>query len=245
VNAALRDEGLARGLTLNRNVVEAIARFADEETCYANFDRTKPFLARDHQAAEQRYGRAIVVGHFLEKLLDCPEVGTLTGDPVLWTIAHSYLGEHAKLVATRLWWSFPSSRSTAADKSLASQAFHYDLDDWRQLKCFFYLSDVDEARGPHAYIRRSHRHKPFIFQFSPFVGKDEELLLRHYGQDAVCTITGPAGTGFVEDPFGYHVGRPVTGERRLILELSFGTSDVLDRRRFGALADKKEPEAVH
>jgi hypothetical protein len=244
MNTALREEGLARGIALHRDVVDAIVRFAGEETCYANFDREKAFLAKNHDEAERSNDCAIVVGHFLEKILDCPEIQTLTGDPVLRSIARSYLGERAKLVATRLWWSFPSSRSTAADKSLASQAFHYDLDDWRQLKCFFYLSDVDETRGPHAYIRGSHRKKPFVFQFSPFVGKDEDLLLRNYGRDSVSTITGPAGTGFVEDPFGYHVGRPLMGERRLVLELSFGISDVLNRRRFGALADKREPALV-
>ena len=244
MTAALREQGLARGLNLHRDVVDAIVRFADAEACYANFDRSKPFLAGNHEPAEQSYGCAIVVGHFLEKILDCSEIHALTGDPVLWSIARSYLGERAKLVATRMWWSFASSRSTAADKSLASQAFHYDLDDWRQLKCFFYLSDVDETRGPHAYIRGSHRNKPFGFQFSPFVGKDEDLLLRNYGEDAICTITGAAGTGFAEDPFGYHIGRPLTGERRLILELSFGTADVLGRRRFGALTDDREPETV-
>jgi hypothetical protein len=37
-------------------------------------------------------------------------------------------------------------------------------------------------------------------------------------------IEGPAGTGFVEDPFGFHTGTSVTGAARLILEIEYGVA---------------------
>jgi hypothetical protein len=37
-------------------------------------------------------------------------------------------------------------------------------------------------------------------------------------------MTGRAGTGFVEDPYGFHTGTTVTGASRLILEIEYGVS---------------------
>ncbi len=41
--------------------------------------------------------------------------------------------------------SFPTKSASDADLSRASFKYHFDLDDWRMLKFFFYLSDVDEG----------------------------------------------------------------------------------------------------
>jgi hypothetical protein len=49
-------------------------------------------------------------------------------------------------------------------------------------------------------------------------------------------VTGSAGSGFAEDSFGYHAGTTLHDGRRLVLELSFGISDQLRRRRFGEVA---------
>ena len=37
-------------------------------------------------------------------------------------------------------------------------------------------------------------------------------------------MQGLAGTGFVEDPYGFHTGTAVTGASRLILEIEYGVS---------------------
>ena len=33
--------------------------------------------------------------------------------------------------------------------------FHYDVDDFKFLKLFFYLNDVDENCGPHVYVKNN------------------------------------------------------------------------------------------
>jgi hypothetical protein len=54
-------------------------------------------------------------------------------------------------------------------------------------------------------------------------------LAAAYGTDAFTTLTGEAGTAFVEDPFGFHTGMAVRSGRRLVLEVSFGITGATRR----------------
>lgn len=230
----VRRHGIRTGLRLPEATAAEIRAFADGRPCYGGMDRRMPFSPDRHGEAERRYGRKILVGHYLDTVLDCPAVTDLARNRWLRAVAAGYLQAAPRVIATRLWWSFPSTAASPADLSLASQdAFHFDLDDWRQLKFFFYLTDVDARTGPHVYARGSHARRPLSHQFTLFVGKPDAEIVSTYGADSLEEVTGPAGTGFVEDPFGYHTGSVVQQDRRLVLELSFGISGLQRRRRFG------------
>ncbi|HEV7371455.1 hypothetical protein [Arenibaculum sp.] len=232
----LKREGLHRGLRLPDGLVGEIRAFALATPCYAGTTRDVSFLPEHHEEAELSCGRPILVGHYLDRVSDCPAIGALSRDPGLQRIAAGYLGRPPVPVATRLWWSFPSTPASEADLHQASQErLHFDLDDWGQLKFFFYLTDVDEGAGPHVYLRGSHAVRRLAHQFSPFVGLSTETVLRSYGRENLTVLTGPAGTGIVEDPFGFHTGTLARERRRLILELSFGLTGVLGRRRHGEM----------
>lgn len=234
---AIRRDGFSAGLRLPSEAVAEIRAFAESRPCYGCMDRRMPFLPAEHDEAERRYGRKILVGHFLDTVQDCPAVAGVVQSPWLRAVAAGYLRAAPKNIATRLWWSFPTADPSPADLSLASQdGFHFDLDDWRQVKFFFYLTDVDARTGPHVYVRGSHARRPLSHQFTLFVGRPEADIVSAYGADSIETMTGPAGTGFVEDPFGYHTGTTIREGRRLVLEISFGVSDLLRRRRFGEIA---------
>ena len=234
VAEAIRRDGIYTGLRLPAETVAAIRAFADEHPCYGSMDRRMPFLPDRHEEAERRYGRKILVGHYLDTVLECPAAAGVAGSRWLHAVAAAYLRAAPRVIATRLWWSFPNSAATAADLSFASQdSFHFDLDDWKQLKFFFYLTDVDTRAGPHLYARGSHARRPLSRQFTLFKGTSDAEVVSLYGADAIQTVTGSAGSGFVEDPFGYHTGTAVQEGRRLVLEVSFGISGVLRRRPFG------------
>ena len=96
-----------------------------------------------------------------------------------------------------------------------------------------YLTDVGPRSGPHRFVRGSHARRPISYQFSPFSAKTDAQILGTYGSEAVQTITGPAGLGFAEDPFGFHTGATVQEGRRLCLEISFGITGMLRKRDFG------------
>jgi hypothetical protein len=234
--ARLQFDGVWTGLMLPPRVVDEIRAFATRTPCYGNFDRKLAFLPGAHAEAEARHGRGIVVGQYLDAVEDCPAIRVIREDPLLWRIATDYLRTDPIVVTTRLWWSFPSRGGAARDYHMAGQGrFHFDLDDWRSLKFFFYLTDVDARSGPHVVARGTHRFHKAAHQFSPMVGKTEEAVRAAYGDDALATITGPAGFGFAEDPFAFHMGALPQRRPRLMAEIEFGVSAATRRRFYGDL----------
>ncbi|WFU52012.1 hypothetical protein [Sinorhizobium terangae] len=233
IAAELRRTGIFTGLTLPSPIQEAIARFGHETPCFGNFERKLEFLAGDHAEAERRFGRTILSGHHYERIMQCDAAVAVQHDPLLLNVARHYLGGEARLITTRTWWSFPTKSASEADLSRASFKFHFDLDDWRMLKFFFYLSDVDADSGPHVYVRGSHNRRRLKHQLTLLVGHPAEDVLAFYGEENAITLTGKAGTGFVEDPFGFHMGTLAKEKPRLMMEIGFGVSKPSKRRYHG------------
>ncbi|MGY0573248.1 hypothetical protein ACTGJ9_020900 [Bradyrhizobium sp. RDM12] len=230
----LKHNGLSVGLRLPVEIVTEIREFAESAACFANFDRQIEFRALERYEAERKLGRPILTGHFFERVANCRAVNVVQADPALLAVAKLYLGDAAHVTATRLWWSFPTNSPTDVELRLASQdRFHYDLDDWRLLKFFFYINRVDEFAGPHVYVRGSHRWHSIKHQLSLTVGQPDAEILKNYGAGAQQTILGPSGYGFVEDPFGFHTGARPISNARLVLEVTYGVSHQLHRRYFG------------
>ncbi|RTL95981.1 MAG: hypothetical protein EKK31_28810 [Hyphomicrobiales bacterium] len=229
---ALRSDGLFPGLILPQAIHEEIAAFARRTPCFGNFDRRLEFMPGEHAEAEKRLGRSLLSGHYFERILDCSAALAIQKDPLLLDVARHYLGGQAKLITTRVWWSFPTGKASDADKNLASLGkYHFDLDDWRMLKFFFYLMPVDEGTGPHVYVRGSHKRRALKHQLTLLVGHPAGEVLDIYGQQSPVTLTGEAGFGFVEDPFGFHMGTVPARTPRLMMEIGFGVSKP-SRRRF-------------
>lgn len=228
---ALQRDGIFPDLQLPADITLEIATFGHATPCFGNFDRKIEFTASDHRATEDRLGRPILSGHHFERALDCAAVRKVQRDPLLSEIARRYLGAQAQLITTRTWWSFPT-KASEADRSLASlDKYHFDLDDWRMLKFFFYLVDVDQGTGPHVFVRGSHNKRRMKHQLTLLVGHPADEIIDYYGKDSPITLTGKAGSGFVEDPFGFHMGTVATEKPRLMMEIGFGVSKP-SRRRF-------------
>jgi hypothetical protein len=234
VTERLRRDGLFQGLRIPEAIRTEISSFAGRTRCFGNFDRRIELVAQDHRSVELATGKAILTGHFFERVLDCEAACRVQQDPLLLQVAQNYLGGEARVTATRLWWSFPSEKATDYDLHLASQnRFHFDLDDWRMVKYFFYIEAVDQDSGPHVYVLGSHRQRFLRHQLTLLVGQSAEEIERTYGQEAIVKLTGPEGFGFAEDPFGFHMGSLAKRAPRLVLEISFGVSKKLHRRFHG------------
>lgn len=229
----LRRTGIFTGLPLPKDIQQELFRFGCETPCFGNFERKLELLAGEHAEAEQRFGRTILSGHHFERVMQCDAALAVQRDPLLLDIARHYLGGEAKLITTRTWWSFPTKSASEEDLSRASFKYHFDLDDWRMLKFFFYLSDVDSDAGPHIYVRGSHNRRRLKHQLTLLVGHPAEEVLEYYGSENVVELTGKAGTGFVEDPFGFHMGTPAKTTPRLMMEVGFGVSRPSKRRYHG------------
>ena len=137
-------------------------------------------------------------------------LGLITGVPVL-RLAAAYLGCIPTLSGLSAYWSLPG-----AAPALYTQQFHRDLDDWRFVKLFVYLTDVDHDAGPHAYVRQSHL-SPARLRASPY----SQQAVDRYGRDKVLTMLGPRGTAFIADTYGIHAGTVPTRQPRLLLQAQY------------------------
>ena len=95
------------------------------------------------------YNNALRSSHLLQ---------ALTSDTQLVAIARKYLGTVPVPIQARIWWSFPGP-ADSEEQRLAGQGFHYDIDSYRGLTFFFYLTDVGPSNGAHVYVRGTHVKK--------------------------------------------------------------------------------------
>jgi hypothetical protein len=147
----------------------------------------------------------------LETVLNCPHVLTVANFDFLIRTATQYLGCLPTISTLRIWWSFPGSQRES------SHGFHRDYDDFRCVKLFVYLTDVDETSGPHHFVRGSHRTRPELFRRT----QEAETLKKAFGCDAIRVVTGAAGTAFLENSIGIHAGPIPISQPRLVLQVGY------------------------
>lgn len=78
--------------------------------------------------------------------------------------------------------------------------------------------------GPHVYIKGSHHNRSLWHQMigQSIAGIPDADLIERYGNEHVVTALGPAGFGFVGDPYVLHRGTTPSKRPRLLLQLEFG-----------------------
>jgi hypothetical protein len=142
---------------------------------------------------------------------NCDVLGLINAAPVL-RIAADYLGCKPTLSGLGACWSFPGNAP-----AVYTQHFHRDLDDWRFVKLFVYLTDVDHGSGPHAFVMQSHRTAAQL-RARPY---SRRTIDSRYGRDKVHTVLGPRGTAFMADTYGIHAGMVPKSGPRLVLQAQY------------------------
>lgn len=221
----LKADGYCRGIDLPKETVAAIMEFARTDEAYANGNAALKLRLVDAPEWPKVHETNLVKAGFSDAAERCLAVREVTQDPKLWEIAARYLDTEPRCAGAGLWWSFAGESTVEQRLAAAQELFHYDPIDYRALKFFFYLTDVDSTTGAHMVARGSHRRKRLGHRLTLFIGRSNEEMIDYYGADNVLTVTGPASTGFAEDPFCFHRGTPPTGGDRLMMQLEFRISD--------------------
>jgi hypothetical protein len=147
------------------------------------------------------------------------EVRKILFDPTFRTIAGKYLRCKPILDIVTMWWSVPFSNKGT---SQAAQKYHFDMDRFKFLKFFFYLTDVHEDNGPHCYIRHSHKSIPSQIRKDRRI--DDNELTNYFKEEDILELTGKKGTILAVDTRGLHKGKPLVKDSRLLFQVQFSNS---------------------
>lgn len=142
----------------------------------------------------------------------------ITYDPKILEVAKSYLGNNPIVRNEYLWWSFPAKGAENEDYDSPRYWFHYDIDDFKFLKLFIYLNDVDAETGPHIVVKDTHKYKPWRYKLNRRV--KNENLNGFFDNKEIIKLIGDKGTCFFEDTFTYHNGTPPQ-KPRLVLQIEY------------------------
>lgn len=148
--------------------------------------------------------------------LGCQPLLELANAPALLATVAQYLGATPTIASLQTWWTF-GEHSVQGQKHY-DDVYHRDADDLRFVKLFIYLTDTTVSNGAHSFIKGSHRSDQLIRR-GPIT--DPEAQERFAAADFV-TVTGQAGTLFLEDTWGIHRPLQATEGRRLIFSALYG-----------------------
>jgi hypothetical protein len=208
---ALRQSGLTRfGQLVPLEHVANMLRFLDTRMLVSlegqRFYRSSP-----------QPGVAIA-SYPVRTVLECPHVLELMNSPPMLQLASRYLGCQPTISGLRIDWM-----NTTDGPPADVQQFHRDYDDWRFLKLFVYLTDIDAQSGPHEYVLTSHLGAGRLHA-RPYA---EAEIIRKYGATNLLQVMGTAGTGFMVDTWGIHKGNIPQGRARILLQVQYSILPVL------------------
>jgi hypothetical protein len=222
----LRADGYALGLNLPGQLLDQLLEYTSDNPCYADRNPALGFVPTHRADAESILGKPILLAEYFNARANCAAINAIIRDPLVQLVAARHLGKIPRVVGTSLWWTFPV-KASREDRLHHAHFFHRDVDDFRFVKFFFYLTDVRKGDGGHVIVRNSHREPPTVRVSDRVLLRrfDDEEIERFYGPERISEITGPAGTGFAENTLCVHKGLTPVANPRLILQVEFAFYD--------------------
>ncbi len=156
-------------------------------------------------------------------LLNQMDIQDLMADLSLVALIQDYLECEPLADVLSMWWH--TAYKDHPD-SMAAQFFHFDMDRFKWLKVFVYLTDVGPDNGPHAFVRGSHLvgSIPQSILERGYVRLTDDEVAANFPPKDIITFAAPRGTIIIEDTRGLHKGVHVRDGARLILQLQFSNS---------------------
>jgi hypothetical protein len=218
--------GCGFGLQLPTPLVVAVRQYADTHPVFAYRNEKLGFRTAERARAEAVLNKEILLAQYYNSEADCPAIREVAADPLLNWIALKYLGSVPKFLGVNLWWTYPV-RPNREDQLKHAHFFHRDVDDFKFLKFFFYLTEVESGDGAHWLVSGSHRNPPYIHFKDRFLLRrfEDAEIEGFYDPAQVLEVVGGPGLGFAEDTLCIHKAASPSCKPRLILQLQFALFD--------------------
>jgi len=208
ISRALEENGFAMmNDIVSKKQIGEIHTFLRDKKCV---DRWRPeageFLIEN--ASEQCH-----VAPYLDSVVnEAPHLLEIANHPLVLGVIEKIFGCKPTISQLGIWWSL-----TGHDAPEQAEFYHRDVDDWKFIKLFVYLTDVDEGSGPHKFIRTSQNQAKLL----PIHRYTDKEVFEAFGIDKQMIFTGEAGTCFLENTFGFHKGQMPSTRNRLLFQAQY------------------------
>ncbi len=209
----LASEGLCflPGLNLTKHELSLVFQHLAGKPVVDQYDGKTQFLVE--QAIPPPFTK---LSYGTADVLTCTPLLKLANDPLILDAVAQSLGARPTIATFQAWWTLGENNATGAHVHY-DDVYHRDVDDWRFVKLFVYLTDTTIRSGAHNFVRKSHR-SPALTRRGPIT---DAAVAQAFPADDVVTIEGKAGTVFLENTWGIHRPLLATEGRRLIFSVLY------------------------
>jgi len=175
-------------------------------------DPYRPSVPPFGPLSDARPKEAHIAHHSAKDIVNAPYLMDIANDPKILDVVGEFLGCKPTIGYLATWWSYPTSSGPQQ-----AENFHRDVDDWKFVKLFLYLTEVGPENGPHKYVVHS-SSKPVHNKIRRYT--DEEVA-DAFGEDNIKVMTSAPGEAFLEDTYGFHKGQPLQAGHRLLFQVVY------------------------
>jgi len=214
----LNKNGIHKKFILKKNIINQILFESNKYKFFINRDKNSKIFLKQKKNNDKIY-----VCRFLNPHKKIKIINKIANNKFFLTVAREYLQTEPLIQSTQIWWTFShmDENKNYINPPGNEFGYHYDVDDFKFLKLFFYLSDVGKYDGPHFFIKKNGPKK-----INEYLNRriNDKIIQNQY-KDRIISITGGKGTGFIEDTTNYHKGsNPKDKNSRGVLQIIYGVS---------------------
>ena len=211
----LKEDGIYDDIHLKKECIDIILDKIKYHKFQINRSKKKIFIWEKNNFKDVYLLRLFNPHKFISEIDDISRNSNLVN------IVRNFLGFEPIVLSSQIWWTFPyfDESGKLSNPPGNEYGYHYDVDDFKFLKLFFYLNDVDKDCGPHIYITNNGSKN-----FKEYMNRrvDENFIFQNY-KDRIKIILGKSGSGFIEDTSFYHKGtNPIVSSGRGVLQIIYG-----------------------
>tara|TARA_B100000989_G_scaffold277910_1_gene239217 strand:+ start:883 stop:1749 length:867 start_codon:yes stop_codon:yes gene_type:complete len=205
----LNKDGITLGISINDEALNKIINYLNDKNFNFNRDQKKKIKFQDRHKFKDLY-----ILNYMNPHLENNTIKEILLNKEIIKVIKSYLGADPILEWSQIYWSIPYKDDHGNFLSPPNNEFgyHYDIDGFKFVKIFFYLTEVNENDGPHVFIKNT--GKKTFFKAVNRRLSDSVVNEKFKGQSV--TITGKRGIGFIEDTSFYHKGTAPINERGIL-----------------------------
>lgn len=160
--------------------------------------------------------------HTIKDNLLCPKMIDLIINEDIIKKASSFLGAPATLSLVLPMWSFPCKEKDPINMQL----FHRDADDYKFVKFFIFLNDVELGEGEQVYLGGSNvadHLPPELYKIERY---PDQIIDNYTSEFEKIKVVGKAGINWFADTYGIHRGTIPSTKPRLLLQMQFSYNPV-------------------